>query len=233
MANTKNNQRFRDTEHRLETAAFELMETGERLTVRAVCERAQVNRSTFYAHFLDIPQMVGCMEAHLGEQLLGRYPRGRSDDEHAPSRPGREIGSRRMGSNVALDQIADADASEQAGGEVSPNATSFEFTAASYIPFLEHIREHRRFYRIALATRRDFPIQQGRKRMWYEVVVPHCQAAGITDEEQMMCTFVFYQAGFTMVLKRWVDGDCQTPVDRMARMLEACTPSIWMSTGLR
>lgn len=220
MANTKNNQRFRATEQRLEAAALELMEAGERLTVRAVCEQAQVNRSTFYAHFVDIPQMVERMEAHLGEQLLERYPHGQNGDGTEPD-----------GSRIKPD--GSGAEPDEADEKASPDAAAFEFTAASYIPFLEHIRAHRRFYRIALATRRDFPLQQGRARMWRDVVVPHCRAAGITDEERMMYAFVFYQAGFTMVLKRWVDDDCQTPIDQMARTLEACTPALWANTGPR
>lgn len=104
---------------------------------------------------------------------------------------------------------------------------SFELSAASYVPFLEHIREHRAFYRIALATRRDFPLERGRDRMWDEVVVPRCRAAGIEDREQMTCLFVFYQAGLIMALRRWVDGGCAVPVSEMAATLAACTPRAW------
>lgn len=63
--------------------------------------------------------------------------------------------------------------------------------------------------------------------MWSEVVVPVCRAAGIDDEERMMCLFVFYQAGFTMVLRRWVDGGCETPIDEMAETLALCVPAAW------
>lgn len=183
MANTKNNQRFRANERRLEDAAMELMEKGEKLSVRAVCERAHLNRSTFYAHFLDIPDMVEKLEDHLGLELLARY---QARAEH-------------------------------------PQPLS----AASFIPFLEHIQTHRRFYRVALELRRSFPLKRGQDRMMAEVVRPLCLCAGIADQEQMMCLFVFFQAGFTMVLRRWVEDGCREPIDRMAATIAACVPHVW------
>lgn len=187
MANVRNNRRFRDTERRIEEAALGLAEAGERLTVRAVCERAQVNRSTFYAHFQDVPDMMARLEERLDEELLGRYLAAR----------------------------------DGGGTRQEP------LTAASLVLFLEHIRAHRRFYRVALATRREFPLEQGRERMWAELVEPMCRRAGITDREHMMCLFVAFQAGFTMVLRRWVDADCQESIGRMADVIASCVPRAW------
>ena len=54
--NTKNNQRYQETEIRMEAAMLKLMEHTdfEKITVKKICETAGVNRSTFYAHFTDI-----------------------------------------------------------------------------------------------------------------------------------------------------------------------------------
>lgn len=54
--NTKNNQRFQDMDIRLKSALLELMKDSdfEKITVKQICEKAQVNRSTFYAHYTDI-----------------------------------------------------------------------------------------------------------------------------------------------------------------------------------
>lgn len=58
--NTKNNQRFKDTEIRMQSVMLELMKymEFEKITVKKICEKAQVNRSTFYAHFIDIYDML-------------------------------------------------------------------------------------------------------------------------------------------------------------------------------
>lgn len=73
--NKKNNQRFHDTEVRMEAAMLELMKTMEfeKITVKKICEKAEVNRSTFYAHFLDIYDMLDKMEKELRKELLESY----------------------------------------------------------------------------------------------------------------------------------------------------------------
>ena len=61
--NTKNNQRFKDTEIRMQSVMLELMKymEFEKITVKKICEKAQVNHSTFYAHFIDINDMLDKM----------------------------------------------------------------------------------------------------------------------------------------------------------------------------
>lgn len=51
--NTKDNQRARLTRMLLKQAYLKLMQEGPaaKITVKEICERAQVNRSTFYLHF--------------------------------------------------------------------------------------------------------------------------------------------------------------------------------------
>lgn len=65
--NTKNNARAQSTRESIEAAALGLLEAQpeQRLTVQAICCAAQINRSTFYRHFPDIPA--------LAERLLSRH----------------------------------------------------------------------------------------------------------------------------------------------------------------
>ena len=79
--NTKNNQRFKDTEIRMQSVMLELMKhmEFEKITVKKICEKAQVNRSTFYAHFTDIYDMLDKMEQTLREELLLSYQNGNKE----------------------------------------------------------------------------------------------------------------------------------------------------------
>ncbi len=56
--NTKNNRRARETDEAIVRAVYETVWLEHRpiskITVREVCEKAGINRSTFYAHYQDI-----------------------------------------------------------------------------------------------------------------------------------------------------------------------------------
>lgn len=73
--NTKNNQRYQEMAERMESAMLKLMEKTdpEKITVKKICEAAEVNRSTFYAHYLDIYDMIERMEDNMQEALRREY----------------------------------------------------------------------------------------------------------------------------------------------------------------
>lgn len=67
--NTKNNQRFLDTEKNLEQTFLTLCQNTqpEKITVSRLCNEVQINRSTFYDHYLDIPDLIHKTGAkHMG-----------------------------------------------------------------------------------------------------------------------------------------------------------------------
>lgn len=185
--NRRNNARYRANETRMEAAALELMRARDKVNVRTVCERAGVNRSTFYVHFRDVPDMLAKMEATLHGELMESY------------------------------------------GGLGTEPLSEE----SFVPLLEHVREHAYFYGVALERRVDFPIEEGYECLMEAVVRPRCERAGIDDSEEMARMLVFFQAGFTMVLRRWVSRGCRDDVRSVARTLAACVPAAWAADGTR
>lgn len=184
--NKKNNSRYKDNEVRMEAALMDLMKKKdfEKITVREICEIADVNRTTFYAHFLDMYDMLDRMEVFLHEELLSEYA-DRNDL------------SRQM------------------------------FSSASFYTFLRHIRKHQVFYRTALKNRRDFPLKRGYDEMLNQIVRPSCIKAGIESEEEIMYYFVSFQAGFTMILRRWVENGCKLSEEQLAEIIVSCLPVIW------
>lgn len=69
--NTKNNQRYKDTEQTIQNTLLELARTTDirHVTVRAICERSNINRSTFYAHYLDINDLVDKMGKNMMQDV--------------------------------------------------------------------------------------------------------------------------------------------------------------------
>lgn len=188
--NTKNNQRFRDTEIRMEAAMLDIMKRTDfdKITVREICEKAEVNRSTFYAHFLDIYDMLDKMEVELSRDLLNRYL-------------------------------------------IQSGQNTQAFSAKSFIPFLEHIKEHSYFYKITLQSRKSFPIRRGYEPLWNDIIKPLCVRAGIISEDEIIYYFIYFQAGFTMALKHWVDTGCKKSEIELANTIKNCIPSILSSNN--
>ncbi len=58
--NTAGNQRFQETDRTIKQTALALLGEMpfEKISVRTICERSGCNRSTFYAHFLDIYDLM-------------------------------------------------------------------------------------------------------------------------------------------------------------------------------
>lgn len=73
--NTANNRRRRESRDRLETAFVRLLQERElsRLTVTALCKEAGVNRTTFYANYLDIPDLADAVQKRLEDEVMELY----------------------------------------------------------------------------------------------------------------------------------------------------------------
>lgn len=76
--NKKANEQFKSNEKRMLNIFAELLEKKDirKITVREICEIAQVNRSTFYNHFLDVYDMLDkLMKSHL-DMMAEIFPNG-------------------------------------------------------------------------------------------------------------------------------------------------------------
>jgi AcrR family transcriptional regulator len=179
----EHSRRWIETERRMEQVTLDLMQHAdlEHITVRAICEKAKVNRTTFYEHFLDVYDLFDKLELEMRKKILNRYA------------------------------ISDYKA----------------FSVQSFIPFFTHIKENRKFYSIVLKTRTSFPLKQGYEHLLNDVIRPLCLKAGITDEQEILYYLVFFQAGFTITLRRWVETGCRESEEELADIISNCIPDLF------
>lgn len=73
--NRKNNKRFKDTELLIQQSLIELLEGRElrQISVKELCEKAGINRSTFYAHYLDIFDLMEKIDVNMSQNLLEQF----------------------------------------------------------------------------------------------------------------------------------------------------------------
>ena len=181
--NTKNNQRYKESEKRMQDALMKLMENRELedVTVTDICKEARVNRTTFYAHYQDIYDLMARVERLIRQELLEDF---------------------------------------RARGVGMQNVFHHDYL----LLFLRHIRRHGNFYRICLRHRIKFPLEEGFGQLWETVVKPHCRQRGVTDEGTMLYYFTFYQAGFTSLLRKWVEDGCRETPEELCPVLLGCLP---------
>lgn len=69
--NTKNNRRRRQSIHRIESAFLQLLQEKEleQLTVAELCKECGLNRSTFYANFMDIYDLADHVRKRLEAEV--------------------------------------------------------------------------------------------------------------------------------------------------------------------
>ena len=86
--NVKNNRLNRETDEKIIRTVYAMMTQQHRpigkITVREICEEAGVHRSTFYAHYQDVYDLVEKVEQNMSRQLTERF--FRKLDENAPAR---------------------------------------------------------------------------------------------------------------------------------------------------
>lgn len=74
--NTPNNKRRRQSVEKIEKAFVELLQTRElsQITVSDLCKMTGLNRSTFYANFLDIYDLADKVRQQLEQDFARQFP---------------------------------------------------------------------------------------------------------------------------------------------------------------
>ena len=68
--NTANNQLHQETERRLRQELLGFLAREQEPTVSELCEAAEINRSTFYRHYRDIPDLMEKTEKEIQKGLF-------------------------------------------------------------------------------------------------------------------------------------------------------------------
>lgn len=74
--NKKDNSRSRETDRRIIEAVYALLDKKKsiaKVTVREVCELAEINRSTFYAHYVDVYDLFEKVEKEMERRMTEAF----------------------------------------------------------------------------------------------------------------------------------------------------------------
>lgn len=82
--NKVNNKRRRDSQNRIERVFVQLLQKKDvnQISVSEICKLAQVNRSTFYANYLDIYDLIDAVQKRMIEDMLELYREESKEPQH-------------------------------------------------------------------------------------------------------------------------------------------------------
>ncbi|MBE5755096.1 MAG: TetR/AcrR family transcriptional regulator [Clostridia bacterium] len=83
--NIKNNQRYKNSSEKIETAflALILNHKYEDIKISQICKKAEINRSTFYAHYDDINDLVVTIESRFANSMASIFDFGNRQENDA------------------------------------------------------------------------------------------------------------------------------------------------------
>lgn len=83
--NIKNNKRYKAGNEKIETAFLTLLYNlkYENISVNDICKKAEINRSTFYAHYCDINDLIIKIENKFANSLSSIFDFGLKMDNNA------------------------------------------------------------------------------------------------------------------------------------------------------
>lgn len=180
--NRRNEARKRESVHKLEEAFCEELETKPlvKITVAELCKKTGLNRSTFYANYVDIYALADSIREQLENNMLEMH---------------------RL-------EFRDA-----AGGRDGLHLMR---------TLLEHIQKNQRLYRIyfKLGYDRDNNEIIRRSEAFGAPIV-----SGIEADRFDLCKDIyhrtFFKAGFTEVIRLWLDRDCQETPEQIISLLKS------------
>lgn len=73
--NKPNNQRRRESQRKMERAFIQLLQNYDlsEITVTEICKLASVNRTTFYANYMDIYDLADAIQSNLEQEVANLY----------------------------------------------------------------------------------------------------------------------------------------------------------------
>lgn len=77
--NTPNNKRRKKSQEKIKLVFIDLIQNKElkEITVTDICKKAKLNRSTFYANYLDVYDLANKIKKELEQEIINLYPEER------------------------------------------------------------------------------------------------------------------------------------------------------------
>lgn len=169
----------------------------EYITVKEICTKAGVNRSTFYLHY---ESMADLLEESAQYVLKNFY---------LSMQPADEFNMAEGESGIAK-HINDA-----------PIDDLYLVTPKYLEPYLLFVKENRRLFRTALRHRQLFGFDRTYDYMYKNIFSPILDRF---DQPENVKAYLlsFYIKGLMAIVERWLDNDCREEIPEIIAIINTC-----------
>lgn len=191
----RNESKYFKTAIKMDEALLSLLEKKDfaYITVKEICERAGVNRSTFYLHYENTSELLKETTEYILDRHFSYYG---------------------ISSNDIVGRID--------GTELSRDHASLIFITKEHLtPYLNFIKDNRRIFRLSIKHFKVMSMDEVYGKLFKHVFEPILASFSVPEKARPYM-MKFYLTGVFAIVMEWLDGDCKEEVDFIIKVINDC-----------
>lgn len=184
----KNESKYFNTASLMDEALLALLQKKEYeyITIKEVCRKAGVNRSTFYLHYESMDDLLKESIKMINKRFYDAFGK------------------------LPFPDVAKLDKKQCV------------FVTAEYLtPYLTFIKDNKEVFRLRCDKSALFESQKTFDSMYKKLFQPVLDKFGVPKSEQAYL-FSYYFGGTLRVVMKWLENQCEKPVDEVVKIIEKC-----------
>lgn len=184
----KNESKYFNTASLMDEALLALLQKKEYeyITIKEVCRKAGVNRSTFYLHYESMDDLLKESIEMINKRFYDAFGK------------------------LPFPDVAKLDKKQCV------------FVTAEYLtPYLTFIKDNKEVFRLRCDKSALFESQKTFDSMYKKLFQPVLDKFGVPKSEQAYL-FSYYFGGTLRVVMKWLENECEKPVDEVVKIIEKC-----------
>lgn len=179
----KSESKYYNTALLMDEALIQLLEKKEfeYISIKEICAKAGVNRSTFYLHYDNTDDLL----SETVDTINKRFFEGFNKE------------------NIFKSNVKTADKNN-----------SFLVTPVYLKPYLTFVRDNKKLYKLIYSKPALFQSEKYFGKMYEEIFQPILDKFEVKKENQPY-VFEYYSQGLISMIMKWVDLDCEKPIDEL------------------
>jgi len=163
------------------------------ITVKEICEKAGVNRSTFYLHYETLNDLLNESVEYMHAQFVMHMK------EHTIEL---ELFTANRLQTGPLDDL-------------------YLITPEYLLPFLSYIKNNQRLFKTALENTGVLQLEETYGQIFEPIFTPLLERFRVPEKDRPYL-MAFYIRGLMAILQQWLKNKCEDSIERIGALMEQC-----------